>query len=56
LFGGGGEVWVASRFALYGEIGFAGISGSDKAGSEARIDDQIRYILGGGRVRVGRSR
>jgi hypothetical protein len=56
LFGGGGEVWVASRVALYGEIGFAGISGSDKAGSEARIDDQIRYILGGGRVRIGRSR
>ena len=56
LFGGGGEVWLAGSFALYGELGFAAIKGPNEAGGEGRIDDRVHYIVGGARVRIGRSR
>jgi hypothetical protein len=53
LFGGGGEVWIAPSVALYAEAGFAGLKGKDTGGGEGLIDDRLRFILLGVRVRLG---
>jgi outer membrane protein with beta-barrel domain len=54
LFGGGLDAWIASRVALYAEAGLAGIKGKAVGGGEAQIDDRLRFILIGVRVRLGR--
>jgi hypothetical protein len=54
LFGGGGEVWIARSVALYAEVSFAGLKGPATGGGEARLDDRLRLVLFGARVRIGR--
>jgi opacity protein-like surface antigen len=51
--GGGAEVWIKPKVAIYGEIGFAKIKGEAIGGGEAAVDDRARFILGGVRVRLG---
>lgn len=51
--GGGAEAWIKPKVAIYGELGFAKISGEATGGGEAMIDDRARFILGGVRVRLG---
>jgi len=48
---GGGEVWLGSHFALYGELGFARLRASSVEGIGV-IDDHVRFMLFGGRVRI----
>ncbi|MEP6917806.1 MAG: hypothetical protein ABJC89_19320 [Acidobacteriota bacterium] len=54
LFGGGGEVWVSRFVALYGELNFASLKGAPTRGGEVRLDDRLRLITFGARVRIGR--
>jgi hypothetical protein len=53
VWGGGGEVWLASAFALYGELGFARLEDAAYEGNTGAIDDHVRYMLFGARVRIG---
>jgi hypothetical protein len=52
MWAGGGEVWLGSYFALYGELGFARLRASSFEGTGV-IDDHLRSMLFGGRVRIG---
>jgi len=54
LFGGGGEVWVSKRFALYGEITRAQMKGTGLDNTEGSIDDRTTFFWGGVRVKVGK--
>jgi len=54
LFGGGGEVWLSKYIAIYGDLTFASLTGKDKNGSEARIDDKLRYVSFGAKVHIGK--
>jgi hypothetical protein len=54
LFGGGLDVWIASRIGLYFEGGFAQVQGKPVAGSELEIDDTMKYAVVGIRVRFSR--
>jgi hypothetical protein len=49
---GGGEVWLGSAVALYGELGFARLRASSAEGTGV-IDDHLRFMLFGLRVRTG---
>jgi hypothetical protein len=52
LAGGGGEVWVSPRVAVFGEFVWANLKGDDRAGGEGRFDERLRLFLGGLRVRI----
>jgi hypothetical protein len=54
LFGGGLDAWIAPRVALYAEAGLAGIKGKAVGGGEAQIDDRLRFIVIGLRLRISR--
>lgn len=53
IWAGGGEVWLGSSFALYGELGFARLRASSVEGTGV-IDDHLRFMLFGGKVRIGK--
>ena len=53
-FGGGGEVWVAPRLAIYGEAGYARLKGATVDAAEGAFDERVIFILAGARVRIGR--
>jgi len=53
LFGGGLEVWVARKVAIYGEGGYIALKGGDRTGGEAQLNERVTYILAGVRVRLG---
>ena len=54
LFGGGLDAWIASRIGLYFEGGFAEAQGRPIAGGELEIDDTMKYVVVGVRVRLSR--
>ncbi len=54
IAGGGLEVWFSRNFALYTDVNFASMKGDDEAGSEARIDDAVRFLAFGARFRIGK--
>lgn len=54
LFGGGMEAWASNRVAIYGEVAYTKLKGTDRAGGEAAIDDRATLILFGVRVRLGK--
>jgi hypothetical protein len=54
LFGASVEVWVAPAVALYADAGFAGLKGGAVGGGEVRLDDRLRFLMFGARVRIGR--
>ena len=53
VYGGGAEIWVKPRFAIFGELDFARLKGDATDESEAKIDDQARSLLVGVRVHIG---
>jgi hypothetical protein len=53
-WGAGMEIWVSSRFAISIDGGLAALKGTPTGGGEARLDDRLRYISGGVRVRLGK--
>ena len=53
LLGGGLEAWVAPRFALYGEVGGAGIKGDSELVDQGVIDNRLMTYMVGIRVKIG---
>jgi hypothetical protein len=53
VFGGGAEIWVKPRIALFGELDFARLKGKATDESEFNIDDRARSLLVGIRVHIG---
>ena len=51
--GGGAEIWVKRKFAVYGEMGRVGLKGTPISTGEGSIDDHVIYIVGGVRFRLG---
>jgi hypothetical protein len=56
FFGGGVEVWISRRFAIYGEGGWAALKGSDPGDGHGTTDDSMLYVLGGLRFRIGKGK
>jgi hypothetical protein len=54
LVGGGIEVWVAPKFALYAEAGTGGVKGDSGVVSQGRIDDRLISATAGVKVSFGR--
>jgi hypothetical protein len=54
LFGGGIEIWVAPKFAIYAEVSRMKLRGDSRDGAEGGIDDRLTTMLIGGRIRIGR--
>jgi hypothetical protein len=52
LFGGGAEVWLSKRLALYGEITRAAVKGTGLNGTEGSIDERLWCFWGGLRFRI----
>jgi len=53
VYGGGAEIWVKPRVAIFGELDFARLKGKATDGSEFNIDDRARSLLVGVRVHIG---
>jgi hypothetical protein len=47
MWGGGAEVWIWKKIALYADLGVIQVRGSANTGGEARMDDTIRYLFTG---------
>jgi hypothetical protein len=54
LLGGGTEVWVTPKVALYGEVSFAKIKGKAEDKGEGLVDDRLRFVAVGARIRLSR--
>jgi len=52
--GGGAEIWIKKRWAVYGEYGRATVEGSPRAGGEGSLSETVSYFMGG--VRIGFAR
>ena len=53
VWGGGVEIWATNPLAIYTELTFAGLKGSD--GGEVNINDSVMVFVAGIRYRLGRS-
>lgn len=53
VYGGGAEIWVKPRIAIFGELDFARLKGKATDESEFNIDDRARSLLAGIRVHIG---
>ena len=54
MFGGGVEIWVKPRFAIYGEVLRLKLNGTDTRGGEGTLDDQMTTIMLGIRFAMKR--
>jgi len=54
LAGGGAEVWATPKVALYGEVSLAQLKGKAEDKGEGFIDDRLRFIGFGLRIRLSR--
>jgi hypothetical protein len=56
VFGGGLEGWIGAkqRVAVYGDAGVMRIKGKAESGGEARIDDRLKYVAIGVKLRLTR--
>jgi hypothetical protein len=54
IIGGGGEVWLTKKLAMYGELSRASVSGKPRAGGEGQIDDGYTSFIGGMKYHLGR--
>jgi hypothetical protein len=54
MWGAGMEIWVSSRIAISVDGGFAALKGIPTGGGELQLDDRLRYVSGGVRVRIGK--
>jgi len=53
VYGGGAEIWVKPKVAIFGEVDIAKVKGPATDESEFRIDDRTQSILVGIRVHIG---
>jgi len=56
VFGGGMEAWIGARqrVAIYGDGGIMRINGKAEGGGEAQIDDRLKYVTVGVKLRLSR--
>jgi hypothetical protein len=54
LLGGGTEVWVTPKVALYGELSVAHVRGKAEDKGEGIVDDRLRFLAIGARIRLSR--
>ena len=54
LWGAGIEIWTNPAFAIYSDAGFAALKGTPTGGGESQINDRLRYVTVGVRVRIGK--
>jgi opacity protein-like surface antigen len=54
MYGGGAEGWVTDKVALYGEFTFAQVKGKAEDGGEGFVDDRLRFLGFGLRIRLSR--
>ncbi|HJZ73928.1 MAG TPA: outer membrane beta-barrel protein [Vicinamibacterales bacterium] len=56
IFGGGMEAWLGQRqrLAIYSDAGIMRIKGDAESGGEAKIDDRLKYIAVGVKLRLSR--
>jgi hypothetical protein len=47
VWGGGAEVWIWKKIAIYGDLGVIHVKGNANTGGEAQLDDTVRYIFTG---------
>jgi len=52
-WGGGVEIWIKKKVAIFGELDVAKIKGDATGGGEAKIDDRATTVLAGIRLHVG---
>jgi hypothetical protein len=54
VVGGGGEVWVTKKVALFSELSVSRIKGKAEDKGEGQVDDRLRYFGIGVKVRLSR--
>lgn len=54
LVGGGTEIWVTPKVALYGELSVAQVKGKAEDKGEGLLDDRLRFLGVGVRIRLSR--
>jgi len=54
IFGGGAEGWITSKVAIYGELSFTKVKGKAEDGGEGLVDDRLRFVGFGVRIRLSR--
>jgi hypothetical protein len=56
LFGGGMEAWMGQnqRLAIFADAGIMRIKGGAEGGGEAEIDDRLKYVTVGVKLRLSR--
>jgi hypothetical protein len=56
IFGGGMEAWLGQkqRLAIFGDAGIMRLKGNAESGGEAQIDDRLKYVSVGVKLRLGR--
>jgi hypothetical protein len=56
IFGGGSEIWLGTRqrLAIFADGGIVRIRGKAESGGEAQIDDRLKYVAVGVKVRLTR--
>jgi len=56
LFGGGMEAWMGEkqRLAIFADAGIMRIKGPSEGGGEAKIDDRLKYVTVGLKLRLSR--
>ena len=54
IYGGGAEGWITSKVALYGEVSFTQIKGKAEDEGEGLVDDRLRFLGFGVRIRLSR--
>jgi hypothetical protein len=54
IYGGGAEGWITPKVALYGEVSLTKVKGDAEDGGEGLVDDRLRFIGFGVRIRLSR--
>jgi len=56
IFGGGMEAWLGEhqRMAIFGDAGILRMKGDAESGGEAKIDDRLKYVTVGVKLRISR--
>ena len=56
IFGGGMEAWLGQRqrLAIYADAGIIRVKGKSEGGGEAKIDDRLKYVAVGVKLRLSR--
>jgi hypothetical protein len=53
LLGGGAEVWISPKIAVFGEVSLTRVKGKAEDGGDGLVDDGLRNIAVGVKIRLG---